>query len=632
MRAETEPFFTLRLDPETRAAVSESLLRACALARDDASERDDELLDFDDQSNARPLAGDMNRQKGLSTLVDPITQELLTTNTAQMAQATRSDKWVMVKSADPQREAAARVQEYWLSAKSAQYGLAGHFMDLAYNAGRDPAAILFTGWKQKIEEKPKRMFRRYDDGLDYELPPSESSADYEVVRRLETSVTDEGFDFRVVDLADFYLYPASSPTIDRAQLVFERQLLTEDELLAGIDAYGWDRREVFALIKNGPVTAEGDTYRQNRDDWDGTLNSAPLYYECFLAFGKMPLLRDSEGDLLVPEETIGRELMAMLCPNAGSVFYLNYSPLPFRPYLSFNLLRIPNRFLGHSICSLTWQLQAEMTANLRFALDSMNYQVSPVLKVSERWMQRYTQFRVYPGAQLPWAESKDEIEPLLFPPTNQYAFQAQQYLEGRAKSLVSAQGYGDLSPKVRKAAEIQNVMAAVQTKFALFVQTFQQSFPELARRMIVLWSWFKFGESDTFAAGPEVMQITGEDLEGQFIYLPTGSSQAATPEQRAAIAEKRLALVRSSPLYQMKLAAGDMGIEYRLLTDTLSAYDTPNPEALIGPPPPPPQPMGLGLPGMPGMGGPAMNGGLPMAAMNGAPGGAAQQGGIPHAG
>lgn len=549
--SDVDPIVELSLKPDVRESVSRVLVRRAEDAVAGSAMRDRFLIDWDDQLKGRvPVLG-KRRWPNASELNGTITRESHLELLSLLTQAQRKDpKWT-VEAADEGQEDSARAQEAWLTNLCAEYKLNRHLYNLAYNALRDPAAVLYVGWKQIIRKRYGRKFRL--SGLSDEeqqaaplLDEEEREPDqsYEEVPVLSEEVEHAGCDFRVADLADFYLYPPDAPSIEAAIGCAERMLLTEEQLLDGVEDFGYDEAAVKALIAGGPThdSGDGSDYRSRKNMAEG-VDSAAIdqrdgFYECFLWFGRLPYARDEQGELSVPEEYEGQEILAVLCPGRQAVLKLDFSPYPERPYIPFSILPEPNRFLGSGVCELLSQLQEEETATIRYTIDGMNLQMSPVLLAPKTWIREFGKWSVFPGAMLPM-DAPGEIAPLQWGQNATMGLELTQQIRGMAQSVIAAKGYGQLDAKQRKNGEMQNVLSATDSKFDLFLSNFQDSMAELGARIVSLEARHMGDQAQTIQAGGRTLEISAQMLRGKFRYIPTATSSTSTPEMRLQLAQAK---------------------------------------------------------------------------------------------
>jgi len=596
-----EALIQLELKPYATEQVKRILCQRMNDAIAGAQERDILLLQLDDQLEGRIQPYGDKRWRGACILNDPMSREAHLELLALLTQAQRKDpKWQVIAQ-NPGDDENATLQEAWLTNKAAEYRLNNILYNVAYNALRDPCGVLFVGWKQTVRPVRKRMFRdsEFPDMPLVEGHQREEDREYEEAVVEQQEVAHQGCEFRTPDLADIYLYPADCQDIKTAYGIGERMLLTEDQLLDGVVDYGYDEEAVEELIRLGPThSMGGDLLRTVRNEYDGTSNNASVredgFYECFLYFGRMPKLRDDED--AIPEQYRADDLMCMLCPQQQIVFLMDISPYTDRPYISFSMLPRPNRLLGIGAMQLLATLQDEANANLQLTIDGMDLEMAPVLVAPAEWIQKYNAFSIYPGAILP-EDDPNTLRTLEWGSKAEKGMELQGAIVGRGKGLVAAEGYGELQAKVRKDAEIQNVLAATDSKFDLFLQGFQSSMEELAARIVALHAQFEGeGLQESFNYQGKQMEVSAQNMRGLYRYVPTATSTTVTPEMRLKLTQAKIQAQMGyfAALAQvMQISPQFAPLIWHGVRQALLDMGERQPEEWIGPEPQMPQPQEL---------------------------------------
>jgi hypothetical protein len=245
----------------------------------------------------------------------------------------------------------------------------------------------------------------------------------------------------------------------------------------------------------------------------------------------------------------------------------------------------PGRLNGIGACQLIAPLAEEATANLQLRIDSMNLKTSPVLVGPAEWMQKYSEFGIYPGAILP-EDTPNDLRALKWDSDVDLSADIGNELSGRAMALLGAEGYGELSQKVRKNGEIQNVLSAADSKFDLFLFCLQEPMCEVAERIVQYHLLFDTNLNETFVGSDKkTYEITREVLEGSYRYIATATSSTATPEARLAITQAKdgvvaqyIAGVKQAPEYGPWI--------WHAARQTLADMGERQPEAWLPPEPP----------------------------------------------
>jgi len=588
----------LDFDADLRRDIGAALHARISGAVQSCINRDGLLADFDDQLKCRCLPVGPLHYRDACVLNDPMTLENHTALKAMMAQACRRDPWVYVEAQYEGGEDNARLQENWLTWKNAEYRLYNVKENLIHNTLRDPVGILFVNWQQKIRNV-RRTGYRVLDGDGQILPEGverDPGLDFEEVTVSRPEVVSEGCEFRVVDLANFYLCGDNPISIEEAKGVCERMWVSEETLIDGIEDYGYDLDAVEEVLQSGPSGYRGSNdWARRRDEYFGVNNQNADYgdgdYELFLYIGKLPYLRRDGfrtlDDFRIPEEYLGEDVMVVMC--GSHVLKMALWEEDERPYIAFYILPEPNSFYGNCIPSMLEQLQEEATAAVRWRIDSANFQSAPVLIVPEEDYWGLDRFSVFPGNII--AEKvPNSIRPLVMGGNNSLMESVHSGLVIRAQGVCAAEGYGQMNPqtKQRHNDEIQNMMQGATSKFDLFNSNFQSSIELLAERIIVLTSrHLGHGQTQTFMSGGRQFTLTADNLRGQYRYAPTATSQTANPETRMQILQFAKNIMDDYLASLNAVPPQYWPLKWHAARELLMATDMiRQPESWIGPEPP----------------------------------------------
>lgn len=620
----------LRLNEDDREVISRVVIERILDAVAGATERDNMLAQLDDQLEGRsaPTSG-RKRWRNSCSLEDPITREMHTQVTAQFQSSDRDPFWQVAATSSADKPTAQK-QELFLSAKKASDGLDREIYNLRYNAARDPAAVLYAGWKQILQPQKTIKWRNRETGVEVEDGQQMPGFEYDPVQREEQSVSEQGMDYRTVDLVDWYPYPANARSIEQAIGVGERIRFTEEELLAGIDDYGFDEDMVETLIGYGPTHAmDGTEFYANgeRDDavdagllspyssrWgspeetrenriDGvrqvTRNHRDGIYECFLFFSRCPCIRDTDGSLIDFGVDRHRYMMFLCCPQYRVTFKMDYSPYSQPPYFLFSMLFRPNRLQGLGVCQMLASIQVEATARLRNTIDGADLETSPTVIVPASQYKNLSKFGVYPGCMLP-EDIPNSIRVLQWTQSSQIGWQQSQQLRNMAQSVISARGFGQINEKQPLVAEMQGIMAATDTKFDLFLFCFNITMADLAPWIIQQYAKNANEATTLQGRNGEDIEITIEDLEKTFRYIPAATSQSSNPQIQLGQAMKKME-VTTNYFQAIQVMPQHAPQLWHAAREVLVAIGEPDPDAYLGAEP---QPMMMpgAMPGMPQMG------------------------------
>lgn len=470
-------------------------------------------------------------------VVDPIILEQFLQLFSSLWQALRNPPYVMVEAVTAEDENSAMRLEQWINPKASQAGFSDALYDVTYNALIYRLGWMYCGWQQQIAEEPVTYYR--EPGGDALLTEDmrEEGVEYEEETVIQQTIVKDGPEYRSVLPWDFYVYPSDAPDIDRALGCGERMYLTREDLLAGIDDMGFDEDAVHELLRLGPTGIADDANREERTEEDGTASatSGDEYYECYLWFGRLPLVMDDSGNVETPRELQKQDFLWMLCPKHHIVFKFERSPFPLRPYAPFYMLRRPGRLMGHCLPEILEPFQTELTATHRAAIDTYNLTLSPAVVVPTGKARQFTKTRIKPGAVYELDDPTQAVPLKLDSSGVQAGMAIAQDIRARAAQVASSQT-AQLQPKVRKAIEVQAAAATQDTKFDLYLSTIlgtvNSGIPRAFLLTMASAMAFLGDDGDETYAGKENVRVETEDLKKAYKFIPHASTEMANPEAR----------------------------------------------------------------------------------------------------
>lgn len=598
--------YRIELDGDTREAVEAEICRRVSSAISGAEARNSQLQIWRDQLQGFGVTASNKNWSNACDFYDSISLEAHLTLLSQIVGALHREPKVAVEAFNKDDEENARVLEQYLSMESSKNDLDARLYEMAQDACWSQACVVYAGWQQKTRKNREVGFRKPGEARVYSEEEKEDGVEYEPVPVSE-EVTEEGYDIRVVDLSDFYLYPANSKSVDKATLVAERMLLTENDLYDGIEDYGFDRDAVEELCNLGP-TQEPDAL-QIRNEQDG-VEAAPGndgYYEVYTTYTRMPRTING-GEEPLPDHYLQDDFLVVCVPERNIVLKMGFSPYKERPYLTGGIMPLKDTILGMSLMGILEPIQTEANANIQFTVDMMNMTATPALLVDQADADNFNKQQLQPGAIIK-VSNPSAVVPLEWdraPLRDGLGWQ--QDLRNRATSLVSAQGQGQLQNKVRKAGEIQAVETAAQTKFGLYLTNFQRTcVAPLYQRMIALKEQFgdvdDTGEDFVDSEG-HPQTLTLKALRGKYNVVAVGTSLTHSPESRIEVAKQKQAIqVPYLQAVQAKMPSELLKLMWHSSRELLLDLGERNPEAWLGEEPkeqPPAQAQGQGGPPPPG--------------------------------
>lgn len=576
--------YKLELDPQTREELERALCVRIDEAVAAASDRNAQLRIWDDQLEGFGVVAQNQQWANACDLTDPISFESFLIILSQLVGAMHRDPKVAVEAFSKEDDDNARTIESWLSMVASQSDIDGRIYDFAYNASKDPSVVGYVAWSQKTRQRRDIGYRQPDSARVITDDAKEDDVEYEEVP-ISEEVTEESYDIRAVDLKDFFLYPATATSIERATAVCERMYVTEEELYDGIRDYGYDRDAVEELVAMGPGNHQ-DEDRQAEADIDGLREDGQAgFYQIYTCYTRLP--RRLPGALKpMPEHYLQDDYLVVCSIDARIVLKIALSPFLERPYFIGGILPKPSKSNGHALMGILEGLQSEANANLQLSIDASNIVVSPMVIAPLKVKEDIGKTKVGPGS-IVFTDFGGEIRPwpINTNPTRD-GLTWQQWISSRARGLVSAEGQGQLQNKVRKNAEVQATETAAGAKFGMYLSNFQRSVvSELFRRIISLKLQFgdvdDDGEDFTDAEGHS-HKLTARALRGKYNIVATGTSLTHSPEARIEISKQKQAVQVEYLGAKGKLPPEAMPLIWHGAREILFDLGERNPESWIG--------------------------------------------------
>jgi hypothetical protein len=546
---DTPLYEELDIPDDLRADIERALIERIRNVVQACDDRDDDLAGYDAQLEGDEEYGGRGPWAGSCRLHDPLSREVHTQVVAKFAQATPKI-YADAPDADPAMQESAGRQEAWLNATLHAEKYAETRKDLAYNAARDPNAILYIGMKQETKRVRKVM---YHDGESFDeitgepfLIENEKELDPEV-EYSEHVVHDETVvksrDYRVIALKDFYTVPSEVPCIKDAEAAIERQVHTAGSLLESVRTSAFDEDAVAELVRLGPThDAEGKPTAEQIADRAGVhpTGEDDGMYVTFQYIGYLPRLFNADGYSRLTEELQRVQVCAVVCVMNECVLKLAANRYDRLPYFSTSILRVPNRFLGMGLMQLIRELQEEATANIRATIDGINLEMTPALKVRTAWLGAFgDKYKIAPGALIPMDDMSD-VQPFEWTRGSLMGLNIHELVQSRAQNMVGSENYGKMASKQRRVIEVQNVMAAVDSKYSLLLGYFDSITPEVADWIRELELKFgDFASERTLNYNGQTVTIRREDLETSFLYSTPTTNAESDPSVRQAMAQAK---------------------------------------------------------------------------------------------
>lgn len=577
--------YRLELSEEVRGEVEAEICRRVSSAVSGAEDRNSQLQIWRDQLQGRGITASNKNWSNACDFYDSISLEMHLTLLSQIVGALHRDPKVAVESFSKDDEEGARILEAYLAMESSKSDLNTRLYEMATDACWSQAVVTYCGWMQKTRKGREVGFRKPGDARVYTEEEQEDGVEYEPVPVSE-EITEEGFDIRVVDLSDFFLFPANAKSVDSATAIAERMLLTEGDLYDGIEDWGFDEKAVEELTALGPDQEPDRQQIKNEQDGVESAEGKEGYYEVYTVYTRMPRTL-AGGEESLPDHYLQDDFLVVCVPERRIVLKMGFSPYKERPYFAGGIMPLKDTILGMSLMGILEAIQTEANANIQFTVDMMNLTASPMFKGPKSEGDNFNKAQAGPGRFLGF-DNPNDVMPLEWDHSGPREGMAwQQDLRARATSLVSAQGQGQLQNKVRKAGEIQAVETQAATKFGLYLTNFQRTcVAPLFQRMIALKAQFGSVDDDgeDFVDNEGHPQaLTTKALKGKYNIVAVGTSMTHSPESRIEINKQKQAI--QTPYLMAvtnKMPPAILKLAWHAAREMLFDLGERNPEAWIG--------------------------------------------------
>ena len=606
-----QPPIRLKLPPDLKEAISRIEYERIDRAVADRAEYDSRMFEWLDQYDCNTTPSGNQRWANSCELTVPMTFNQCTTVLSQCAPALRREPKVMVESATGDEESSREAEdiEAFITAKGAQIDWTKKLLATIDFALKMPVGIASVYWEEihhqvrgvqviDPETGDKLPEEAEPDGEDWERQPYVLPGDLKF----------QGVEIKPIPLYDFYMYPASSITIGSANGVGERMWLTQDDLIAGIDNYGYDEDSVYQLIDRYPdgICGSQETGLGRQNEYRSIKIEG--LYECFLWTFHPPVIMDAGKLDSRIKPYLQDDFEMICCPEARITLRMEYRDDPTgRRYIPFRMLPRGNEFFGICIPEILEDIQCEANANLRYMGDSKDIQIAPMFFVKKGAVNDLQNVKIGPGQFIPVDSPQDCV-----PVTQQQTWSEggiwQGWLNQTATEVISAGNFGSSTQKQRKASEIESVDRAAASKFDLYLMNLMDGVMQVAVKMQALYAEFMDDAGETFADETHgIHTVTPQALKGKFIYTPVVNAATASPDTRVRMAEMQHHLASSYLAIKAKMGTPGgptpevCNLEWENTRKSLIDMGEHNPESRIGKQPeiPPAQPQGA----MPPMGG-----------------------------
>lgn len=356
------------------------------------------------------------------------------------------------------------------------------------------------------------------------------------------------------------IVPGSTTSIEDAVRITHEMALTATQLRANVKDLGWNEGVVEKILK---ARAESGKQRhriwQEDERWEalreGIKYEDHLHYTIYETISYFDHNNDGRDENVVTVWSPDFEEKEL-------AFYAYQRPSGRRPY--HTSVFEPNkrrwyspRGIPEKISDLDW----EITAQHRAKLNRMTIANAPTFMYRMHRNVNPANFRWIPGQMVPVMDPSD-VAPMQVPNLDMSFEREEQLLKTWVEQHLGATDFSLSNPlssltEPRTKYEIQQVQASARQSLSLRGLVFQKMLEEVYDEFFDMWH--EYGPDEVYArvTGQEPVRLSKEDLEGDYLFLATGSIGQDDPTLEAG-----KALARVQVLAQMAATPQILGNEY----------------------------------------------------------------------
>jgi hypothetical protein len=359
---------------------------------------------------------------------------------------------------------------------------------------------------------------------------------------------------------DHLTVPASTTSIEQAEHISHEMMFTETELKARAKDYGWNASVVKDIIerkdKGSDQKQSWTSLLDDHDDYEVRRMQAKNLYRVVETCTWMDLDRDGRDEKVVVvwspyNDKAPLDMRAYMRPSGRWPYHTATFETNKRDWYS-------PRGVPEKLSDLDWEISAQHRAKL----NRMTIANAPVFMYRMHRSFNPENLRWIPGQMLPVFDPTD-IQPMVVPNLDMSFEREEQILRTWAEQYVGSVDFGLSNPlssltEPRTATEIRQIQTSSKQSLSLRGIELQTLLREVFDEFFDLWH--THGPEDVYVrvTGEQPVEISKEDLQGDYLFLVTGSIGEDDPALKAA-----KALTRVQLLAQIAQGGG-LGDEYEL--------------------------------------------------------------------
>jgi hypothetical protein len=420
-----------------------------------------------------------------------------------------------------------------------------------------------------------------EDPLEFSLAGADGSKIRLVERDMPTKV---GPTIRVVDLFHFFVHPRTAPSLQEAELIFEDNITTIEEIESMNTLYmdprhpemGMVYDEIEAVVEGQGKVSEDylESIRERQNKFWANFDPNQLYgklgkgnvnrSECYWR-GEIPNAKDPITNKLYGEQ----DWLIVLINDCWPV---RIHPIPFynkqRPYRDARMLRVVDEYYGRGVTEAMASLQYVLNDVHNLTLDNITNTLNPIILINEDLVTKAESLRLAPNAK--WFVDPAGVQFVTPPNVAAVGLQTIQMLQGFIQDASGASfiAQGQAAPQGRGRA--QNTASGMGMLLQQNSQAFQFALSELEEQLMIPMLESNYALAEQFMTEklpiliggnrnlPIIQEDVGfEDVFGKYVYTWHGAQgvreQMTLTQQMQSFMQLAMSIRKADPAAQFNV-------------------------------------------------------------------------------
>ena len=475
----------------------------------------------------------------------------------------------------------------------------------------DRCSILKPYWKREVSKV--RKWEQITLALRQELAAAKMTKqiagkqDGEFCAVYREIVTYDAVDIQRIDVMDYGMYPAASPTHADAQLMFNRYWASKSALWTGVKSGMYDGDAVEILAANaasGPgrhsEEAGGDRARLDESGIDsfGEITDEDKPYECFQCLVRYDA--DEEPDGI--EELVLVDIELHTGAILRAELYPYFHDRPF--FIPVTIYEREGFFYGYSLMEILEMPQAELNTFHNQRVDRATLENNAPIVARPGMKKNLEKNRLRPGLVLFDDNPRDALVQVAFGTGSQRPLGEEQGVAALMEEVSGANATVLAQPTGgdQTYGEIERTLQSTNTVFDVLADCARASLDEVANQIADLYGQYQTDDFTFGVAGaPDTnpfKTITPSQMRARVGFRAHGTSALMNPVLQAQLAEKLVMFGERSPFVKNDLTLAykineyfcKYGLQIRNPAEYIGTADNAaqmQQQAVNAPPPPP---------------------------------------------